>query len=548
MPNYDNLYTKAQRQIASGDKNGALASLSKCSKSKPYKLRCFSAMGNIYCQISDYAHAEPCFKKAVKLDPKNNMLWYYLAMCMIYTNRSHNEILTAFKTSLKLNSNFASAWYGAGIIYRDMGIYSKAKDYLLKSLDLDTNLFEARVSLAAIHRSEGNYETSLNEYIKCIAIQPNNADALAGKALALFYLGKVTTAAKEITAISTKFPSHPFVALSFCEICKQSKHALSALQYINNVINVPGLTPKQKSDLHYSAAKLCDKLGKYDQAFNHLRLANKFIGERYSEALFLSNLSQNKISSSQKLLRPSEEIIDNTITPIFILGMPRSGSSLVEQILSCHNEIYGGGELSYLERYVFESLESSNTKDISQLNNATLLNIRHKYLSKLTSLADGEKYITDKLPGNFERIGIINALFPNAKIINTNRNKLDVCISCFFQNFGGKHMYTCNLESMAHAYEYYEDIISFWREHSDINIYDTSYENLTTNTKDEVSKLLGYLEIPWSDACLEHHKSKRLTKTASFDQARQPIYTGSIDRWKNYKEHIPKLIEKFGLC
>ena len=547
MPNYDNLFIKAHKLLNSGDRGEALTLFVRCSSHKNYKLRCMKIMGDLHAQVADYKKAELCFKKVLKLDPTDYAIWSKLAMSMVFGNGNQNEILFAFKKSIKINSEYAYAWYGAGNVYRDMGNYVEAKVHLKKAIEIDFNQLDARINLATIYRHEGDYCAAIAEYDECLSIQPTKVEAIAAKSLAMFHKGDIEEAEQLILNSVSKHSNNTFVAQAYCEICKRNKYASDALHYINMTLERVDISPVERRDLHYSAARLSDGLDDYGAAFEHAKSANAYGRERFDSSSYISQLDQNKKAATSKIQYAKMPDYNSSVVPIFILGMPRSGSSLIEQILSCHPEITAGGELTNLYTAAAEALKKYKVSDLSQLSSDVLLRIGQQYIDDLEVLATDGKFVTNKLPGNFEIVNLINTIFPFAKIINTNRNKIDVCVSCYFQNFGLRHGYTCDMKTLQSAYEYYDEVLSFWRSNSSISICDANYEDMVFNSKDEISKILNYLDLSWSDECLQHQKSNRLVNTASFDQVRQPIYSSSIGKWKNYEEHIPELISTFGV-
>jgi len=241
--------------------------------------------------------------------------------------------------------------------------------------------------------------------------------------------------------------------------------------------------------------------------------------------------SQIKISSS-KLKKYKLKITSNDIStiPIFILGMPRSGTSLVEQILSSHSQIHGAGELPFLAQYG-ESV-SYGLHDLSQEN---LFGVRNDYLTKLSNISPDKKFITDKMPHNFLHVGLILNIFPEAKIIHVKRDPAATCWSNFKQYFATRNLgYSYNLNDTVEYYKLYLDLMKYWNQHFGSLIYDLDYEKLTENTLVETKKVIKYLNLNWENACLEPHKNMRSVKTASQQQVRQKVYTGSSEAWRKF--------------
>ena len=225
--------------------------------------------------------------------------------------------------------------------------------------------------------------------------------------------------------------------------------------------------------------------------------------------------------------------------------MPRSGTTLTEQIISSHKHVYGAGELSFLEAAIRKNILNENKfiKDtISNIEFEPLKKIQEEYLNQVNLFNFKEKIFTDKAPLNFRWIGIIKILFPNCKIIHCQREPMDVCFSNFKNTFTSKSISFCyNLNKLGNYYNLYSDLMNFWKEMFGSEIYDLSYEKLINNQEGETKKLLSYCELEWDVNCLSPHKNEKLVATASLAQVRSPIYKSSIKKWQNYSDNLKDL-------
>jgi hypothetical protein len=232
-------------------------------------------------------------------------------------------------------------------------------------------------------------------------------------------------------------------------------------------------------------------------------------------------------------------------TPVFIVGMPRSGTTLIEQILSSHSEVCGAGELAYLgeiaEQAIPDKKDIRYPECINHLSAEKLTQLSENYLAKLTTHGDGSKHISDKMPHNFMYVGLIQKLFPNCKIIHCLRNPLDVCLSIYFHNFNQNHPYTDQLSNLGHYYNQYRRLMKFWKSQYDDLIIEVSYEELLTDAESNVIKILKHVGLEWQDSCLKYYENKRTVSTPSYSQVNQPLYTASMERWRNYAAHIDEL-------
>lgn len=234
----------------------------------------------------------------------------------------------------------------------------------------------------------------------------------------------------------------------------------------------------------------------------------------------------------------------STIQPVFIVGMLRSGTSLVEQIIASHHAVHGAGELTTLADIIEPILNDHLTKDKYKLSEKTFLSIRQQYLEALSRFNVPEDVITDKMPLNCQYIGFILSAFPEAKIVHIKRDARATCWSIYkyyFSSVGNGWAY--NLDDLAGFYGIYSNIMDFWHQTFPDKIYDLCYEDLTTNQEEETRKLLEYCELDWDENCLNFHNSKRAVKTASALQVRQKMYQGSSEAWKKHEEYLQPLIK-----
>jgi hypothetical protein len=225
--------------------------------------------------------------------------------------------------------------------------------------------------------------------------------------------------------------------------------------------------------------------------------------------------------------------------PIFILGMPRSGTSLVEQILASHSQVYGAGELVLLGQSI-NSMDWNST----QITSNMLRSIRESYFSGLSGIGASELVVTDKMPFNFLWIGFIVSAIPDAKIVHVRRDARATCWSNFANSFSGEGSeFAYDLEDVARYYNMYGDLMTFWHEMFPDQIYDLNYEALTENQEAETRKLLEYVDLDWEERCLDFHKTKRAVRTASAQQVRQKMYQGSSNKWRAYERHLNPMLK-----
>ena len=300
-------------------------------------------------------------------------------------------------------------------------------------------------------------------------------------------------------------------------------------------------------------AKASEDIKDYEVSFNYLVEGNRL---RKKELNYTIDTDRRLFSKIKDIFVRGDSTpgdITNeqaSISPIFIVGMPRSGTTLVEQILASHSKVHGAGELEVMNKIVAPVLsnivEHNGNLETKTLSTEQAITIRDNYLKALTALIVPEKIITDKMPINFQWVGFILSAFPHAKIIHLNRDPRAVCWSIYKHNFtskGNGNGYAYDLDDLVEFYKLYTDLMSFWHEQYPSRIYDIGYEALTENQEEETRNLLEYCDLEWENQCLDFHKTKRAVKTASSVQVRKSMYQGSSEAWRKYEEWLQPLID-----
>ncbi len=313
---------------------------------------------------------------------------------------------------------------------------------------------------------------------------------------------------------------------------------------MKNMLNDSSFGISDKAYLCFALAKAYEDLDEYDKSFNYLNQGNRLRKKELNYDINYDKKLTSKIKSIFSIKNLGVDIQDNkdtSIRPIFIVGMPRSGTSLVEQIIASHAKVHGAGELETMTRIVKPIISNLNNSALSKNN---IQSIHDEYLGALTTLNVSENIITDKMPRNFQWVGFILSAFPNAKIIHLNRNPIAVCWSNYKHYFSSSgNGYAYNLNDLEEFYGLYADLMSFWNERFPDNIYNFCYEDLVENQESETRKLLKFCDLEWDEQCLNFHKTKRIVKTASSLQVRKKIYKGSSEAWKKYEKHLFPLMQ-----
>lgn len=290
------------------------------------------------------------------------------------------------------------------------------------------------------------------------------------------------------------------------------------------------------SGLHVLGDAL-EAVGAYDRAYRAHTRANARRGLRFDARAHATRVEGIMDTWSEAGLAQLPRTEDASERPVFIVGMPRSGTSLVEQIVACHPSVFGAGELDEMPSIV---------RHLDPRDGSSVAAGAERYRHRLAQLAPGYDRVTDKLPHNFMNLGAIAQLFPGARVIHVRRDPLDTCLSIFFKDLPGTHDYATQLHSLGAHYADYRRLMEHWQGTQPLSIFHVDYETLVTSPEPVIRGLIAFLDLPWNERCLRHHESKRAVTTASYAQARRPIYRESIGRAKRYAKHLEPLEEALG--
>ena len=415
--------------------------------------------------------------------------------------------------------------YGFAVMANRAGEISLARPAFLKALELSPNNPRILYELGVMERVAGDLERSQELIGKALVVNPDNPAALRTYGSDLKYQYG-----------DENYRRLNYVAAKFSEF-----------------------THLEQIHLHYAMAKACEDVGELDAAFRHYLVGGtkKRKMETYNErdAARLNQIVP-KVVTRENLRKAGERGCESEL-PVFILGMPRSGTSLMEQILSSHPDIFGAGELKFLTG-ILENIGIGENKGIRLRMgdkdpvfdyevNAPWEMRGQRYVDKLIKLADKPyKRIVDKMPGNFNYVGLIQAILPNAKIIHSRRHPVETCLSCYRIHFAEGHQWSYNLRELGRFYKRYWNLMKHWREEFPGAMYEVRYEDNVADVEGQSRKLIEYLGLEWNDNCLNFYNTERPVKTASVTQVRKPIYTTSTNRWRKYEKYLGPLLEELG--
>jgi hypothetical protein len=317
-------------------------------------------------------------------------------------------------------------------------------------------------------------------------------------------------------------------------------------------LNIRTFTAKQKIHLHFALAKAYDDIGRYDDGFNQQLAGNALKRQSiaYDEAATLSEIERSAEVFSAELMRKLQDGGERSPVPIFVIGMPRSGSTLIEQILASHPQVSGGGELPQFGNAVTSMAKTCDgvfPDVMARVRREDLQRLGARYLAEIRPLAPAATHIVNKMPSNFLYAGLIHLALPRARIIHAVRDAADTCLSCFSKLFGAGQQHTYDLAELGRYYRHYRILMEHWhRVLPPGRIFDVRYEDVVADLEGQARRIMAYCGLAWDERCLAFHKTERPVLTASAVQVRQPLYCDALGRGRHYTHHLAPLLSE--LC
>jgi tetratricopeptide (TPR) repeat protein len=478
----------------------------------------------------------------------------------------------AFRRALAIRPGLAVVHGNLGNALRDLGQLDDAVASYRRALEINPALADVHNNLGNALHDLGLLDDAVASYRRALHVKPDHADAQSNLGSVLMHLGKVEEAEASLSkAIELSLgDARPLAAALLFIPYRQDDSRFDRLESV--YARRESLAPADRIKLGFSMGKALEDIGEYARSFGAYEEANRLfhVGHPYDEAAderdvehdcgeFTREMFEDWAAAAERSPPVSERAIPGHAipghaipghaipderVPIFIVGMPRSGTSLIEQMLASHPAVFGAGELPKLGELAQEArlvpLDSSDRES----NLATLRALGRQYLEHIGKLAPQARYITDKMPGNYQYLWLIQLALPNAKIIHALRDPMDTCFSCYALRFTLGHEYSYDLRTLGRKYLRYERLMEHWRDALPPGrILSVSYEDNISDPEREVRRMLDHLGLPWNPACVRFYATERAVRTASAAQVRKPIYASSMARWKHFEQHLAPLRE-----
>lgn len=492
--------------------------------------------------------AEESYKNVLSKDNKNVDALRLLGL-LAFKNNNHDIAEKLLIRAIQLDPYFHLLWDNLAKVFRVQNKLEESKKAFENLIKLDPKNNEAFVALGTIYNKLAQYKDGINSYKKALKLNDNNARVYLSMGHALKTLGN----RKECEDSYLK-------AIKLFPLSGEGYWSLANLKtYTFNENQIHAMKSAIKEDMHeQEKIQMMFALGKAYESKKDFKESFKFYndGNWMQRKTVEYNAEENSksIDLTIDFFKQNKEKLnfDSGISskdPIFILGLPRAGSTLLEQILSSHSMIEGTEELHNIMtigRRIRTTNDSKNyLNNLLDLNKENISSYGNMYIDETRWARKDNNFFIDKMPNNFPHIGLIKMILPNAKIIDARRNPLDGCFSCFKQYFAKGQHFTYDLDDVARYYKDYLKIMKFWNNYFPDDIYTVCYENVINNPEQEVRLMLKYLGLDFEKSCMDFHKSSRPVKTASSEQVRQPIYKSGMNYWENYEDNLSTLVKHF---
>ena len=562
----------------------ALASFDRAIALKPRYAQALANRGITLQRLERLEEARGSLESAIAFAPHFAEAHYNLAN-VLRQRGEREQAVVHYERALAIMPNLAQAHNNLGVVLSDAGKFEEAQARYERALAIMPDFAEPHFNLANAFRLQGKLKDAVAHYERALALRPDFAAAHCNLGVALKEQGKPAEAvARFERALLVKADyaeAHGNLAAVLLELGQLAEAKRAIGRAIELEPKVPGhyytlsqigrfaatdpwltamedlareplsLAEDARVKLHFALGKAYADVERHQPSFAHFLAGNALKRRQigYDEAATLAMFQAIRNSFTAERVSALQGFGQRSDVPIFVLGMPRSGTTLVEQILASHPQVFGAGELELLPRLVARRGERSGVEvDTADLSATRMRRLGTEYLAGLTPRAPRAKRITDKMPANFALIGFIHLALPAARIIHVRRHPVDTCLSCFSSLFTAGHLYTYDLAELGRYYRAYQEMMEHWQKALPRGvILDVRYEDVVVDLDAQARRMLAHCGLPWDDACLAFYETKRAVSTASAAQVRRPVYATSVGRWHAYQSSLQPLLQALNI-
>lgn len=490
----------------------------------------------------DYDRAIELLEEVLEIDPDHAFAHNKLGVALCHIG--HFPLAAQeFRSAIKSKPNFADPYMNLGSLLCRKGDFAASETALRRAVKLGARNAEARVALGVTLTNQARLSDARSCFDKALRMSPRNASALCGLAWLASIDGRFEEAEKLYRDALEADPKKAYALAAISDLRRMTPEDRGWLESVERLLET-GVSRVEETSLRFALGKYFDDVGRFPEAFEQYRRANelyKLIATPYDREGRTAMVDDMlRVYTRQRLAQPIEGASDSQ-RPVFVIGMPRSGTSLVEQIIASHPQSVGAGELEFWNETLYKIGSVLRQAPPDAVLAAQLA---ENYLKVLARYSQDAERVVDKATINTDFVGIIHTVFPKARFLYVQRDPVDTCLSCYFQQFANAASHTMDLEDLAHYYRGHHRLISHWRSALPTGtLLDVPYAELVADQETWSRKIIEFIGLEWDPRCLEFHKTERPVLTASHWQVRQRIYKRSIDRSRNYRKFIGPLLE-----
>jgi tetratricopeptide (TPR) repeat protein len=512
-------------------------------------------LGLLLVAMQRHAEAEGPLGAAVALMPRDAALRNALGVAQEALQR-HAQAEATYRAALAADPDLAQAHANLGNCLRRLGRMAEAQAQLARAIELKPGFATAHFNLGVLLQECGEPERAIAAYRQALGCRPDYVEALNNLGSCLRPLGFVDEARAAFERI---LELQPLQIEAHCNLAQFKTYAPGD-PHVEHLMSqqhrVASLPEAGRVRYWFTLGKMLEDVGRHDESFAAYAAGNaaKHAATPWDEAAHLAQ--QRRMIAAfprERLAGAAAPAVDGPV-PVFIVGMPRSGTSLLEQVLATLPGVHGAGEITWLTETLQQACDESGDpgfrfpESLAAWPEDRLVALGRRYVARLRELAPDATHVVNKLPDNFMHLGLVHLMLPGARIVHAMRDPMDSCFSCFSRLFSGDNLgYTYDLGAVARYWVSYHEIMQHWQAALPPGrILDVSYETMVSDFEAQARRLVDYLGLPWDARCLGFHANRRVVRTASVAQVRKPIYRTSVARWKHYERHLGALFEVVG--
>lgn len=518
---------------------------------RPNDAEALNNLGNALAAAGEQDAAIDSYRAAAEKSPEDAGIWANLGHALLARGR-YSEAEKALRTGLERAPDMLPSAVSLARLIHETGRPADAVELLQEQIRVHEGSPQALCDVGQALMTLEAYALAESLFRRVLERVPDDGTATAGLAMCLQHTGRFDEAAALYQNVIAAHPDFggAHYALANNRAFRPDEAYLARLRKLTEDHNLDTHTRVQ---LWFAVGRFEEAEDRANAAFAAYREGNQLHAREhpFDEAAFRGHFERIRSVFDEDFFRTHQGIGIDAEIPVFVLGMPRSGTTLVEQIISAHPQAFGAGELSdfrRMSRTLPHDLGSAQAfpecaRDLSPASAAALA---HRYVQGLRQRAPEALRVTDKLPFNFAWLGLIAVLLPRAKVIHVRREPADTCLSCYFQLFDEGMRFAYDLTSLGHAYRIYDELMKHWRKVLPLPVLDVDYEQVVADQEGQSRRIIDFIGLPWDERCLQFYRAERGVRTASFWQVRQPLYRSSVGRWRRYAGHLEPLMEALG--